>query len=199
MNPFAKGMGRAMPFSARVVLTCVGLAGIAQVASAEEAKKPGALEPLLAREAGTWDCDIKMYFKGPQGPPTEFKGVEENTPVCKGKFLLTKFKYAMGNRGTFEGHALVGYDSRSKKYVGTWVDSMITAPSQINAEYDEASHTLTDVRTAVGGGGVEFESKHVTKWMDNSSKTLTISMVVEKDGKRSDIKLFEMTAKKRES
>ena len=53
--------------------------------SAETTDQPMKPKDLLAREAGTWDCDIRMYFKGPQAPPTEYKGVEENTLLCGGK------------------------------------------------------------------------------------------------------------------
>jgi hypothetical protein len=152
---------------------------------------------LLTKEAGTWDCEIEMYFRGPQAPPAAFKGVEENTLVSGNKFLLTKFNYTMGRRGNFEGHGLYGYDSRAKRFIGTWVDNMTSAPSQINAVYDDESKTLTDLRTVVDGAGNEIESKHVTQWLDDSTKKLEIYMTLEDDGTKTEVKLMEMTAKKR--
>jgi hypothetical protein len=97
------------------------------LASAQPQPKPGKAHALLARDAGTWDCNIKMFFQGPSGPPAEFKGVEVNKLVSGGLYLQTSFTYPMGGRGAFEGHSLMGYDPRSKKYVGTWVDNFTSA------------------------------------------------------------------------
>jgi hypothetical protein len=174
------------------------VAGIPSRAEAQNLVQPGKPHELLAREAGTWDCDIKMFFRGPAAPPAEFKGVEVNELVSGGLYLRTSFNYPMGNRGEFEGHALIGYDPRSKKYVGTWVDNHTTVPSQVQGEYDENSKTMTDRRTVVGGGGNEFKSKQVTTWLDDSNKKLEIFIIVEADGKDTEIKLMEMTATKRE-
>src|SRR5437868_5084077 len=66
------------------------------------APKPGEAHKVLEKQAGTWDCAIKTFFQGPDGPASESTGVEENKVVCDGLFLLTNFKCKMGDRD-FEG------------------------------------------------------------------------------------------------
>jgi hypothetical protein len=166
------------------------------IALAQTPSEPDKARELFARDAGTWDCAIKMYFRGPNSTPTEYKGVEVNQLLCEGRCVQTSFSYPMGRR-RFEGHALVGYDPRSKQFVGTWVDNFTSAPSIINASYDEAAKTTTEFRTAVDGSGQEVKNKQVTTWLDDATKKLEIYMLVTADGKETEVKLMESTAKKR--
>jgi hypothetical protein len=80
-----------------------------------------------------------MFFRGPDSPPAAFKGVEVNKLVSGDLYLQTSFKCPMGDRGEFEGHSLMGYDPRSKKYVGAWVDNFTSVPSQLTGEFNEQS------------------------------------------------------------
>jgi hypothetical protein len=151
---------------------------------------------LFAKEAGTWDCDVKMYLKGPTAAPSEFKGVEVNTLVSGGLYVQTSFKFKMGAR-EFEGHSLVGYDPRSKTYVGTWVDNFTSIPRQIKSEYNEAAKTLTTRSTVVDGAGKEIQNKEVVTWLDNGKKKLEIFMIIDSAGKQTEVILMESTATKR--
>jgi hypothetical protein len=166
-------------------------------AVAQPTPKPGKPHELLASDAGTWDCEVKMFLRGPQAPPTEFKGVEVNKLVSGGLYLQSSFTYAMGNRGGFEGHSLMGYNPRTKKYVGTWVDNFTSVPSEIDGEYDEKSKTLTIHSTVVDGQGNEMKSKNTTTWLDDSKKQFAAFLIVEAEGKNMEVKLMEMTATKR--
>ncbi|MEX2142160.1 MAG: DUF1579 domain-containing protein [Pirellulales bacterium] len=174
-----------------LVVVCIPTLVVAQ------ANRPGKAHELLASEAGTWDCEVKMFFQGPGRPPTEFKGVEVNKLVSGGLYLQTSFTYPMGDRGEFEGHSLMGYDPRVKKYVGTWVDNFTSVPSPINGEYDEKSKTMTVRSTVVDGSGKELKSKNVTTWLDDSRKKFAAFLIVEAGGKETEVKLMEMTATKR--
>jgi uncharacterized protein DUF1579 len=197
MQRFVKMNGRVIGCVSIVAVVSIGLLCVTKCVAAEDQSKPAKAKDLLARNAGTWDCEIKMFFKGPKAPPTIIKGVEENKLVAGGKFLQTSFRYPMGRRGEFEGHGLTGYDSRSNRIVGTWVDSMTSVPSRVNEEFDEKTNTLTDHRTVIDGAGNEMQSKHVITWLDNSTKKHEIFMVASAGGKDTEIKLLEMTATKR--
>jgi hypothetical protein len=179
------------------LILCLGVCALPDVTSAQDAKPASKPHELLARSAGTWDCDVKMFFRGPQAPAAEFKGTEVNELVSGGKYLRTSFSYTMGNRGKFEGHSLLGFDPRTKRYVGTWVDNFTAAPSRIDEEYDEQSNTMTDHRTVVDGAGNEIESKHITTWLDDSRKKVEIFMIVRDGDKTTETKLMEMVATKR--
>jgi hypothetical protein len=164
---------------------------------AQEAPKPTAAHALLASNVGTWDCDVNLYFRGPQSPPTEVKGVEENKLLGGGLYLQRSFTYPMRNR-QFEGHLLMGYDPRSKKYVGTWVDNFTSVPSQVQGDYDENAKTLTVRNAVVDRSGNELKQKQVTTWLEDSKKKLEIYLIVEAGGKETEIKLMEMVATKRQ-
>jgi Protein of unknown function (DUF1579) len=158
--------------------------------------KPTDAHKMLADSAGTWDAVVKMYFRGPKGPPTESNGVETSEMVSGGFYSLTKFKYKMRDQD-FEGHGLFGYDPRTSEYVGTWVDNFTTVPQQMRGKYDADQKTLTMFGTVVDDAGNEIKQKQVTKFIDSNTKTLQIFMIVEADGKSREIKLMELTAKKR--
>ena len=158
--------------------------------------KPTDAHKIFADDAGTWDATVKMYFRGPTGPATETSGVEVNELVSGGMYSRTTFKYKMRGK-EFEGHGLMGYDPRSKEYTGTWVDNFTSIPSQMKGKYDAEKKTLTLFNTVVDGSGNEMKTKQVTKFVDDKTKTLEILMVIDAGGQTQEIKLMEMTAKKR--
>ena len=165
-------------------------------AGAQDLPKPGKAHLLFASDAGTWDCDVKMFFAGPAGPPIESKGVEVNQLVSGDLYLQTSFTYQLG-RVKFEGHGLMGYDPRTKQYVGTWVDNFTPIPTQFHGEYNEKTKTLTVHSVVADGRGQELKQKQITTWLDESTKKFTIFLIVDAGGKETDVKLMEMTAKKR--
>lgn len=158
--------------------------------------KPGAAHKIFAHDAGTWDCEVKMYMAGPEGPPVTFKGVEKNELVSGDLYLLSEFKAKMGEQD-FEGRALMGYNPKSKKYEGTWADSFTSAPSQMTGEFDDESRVMTLLCKVQDESGEEMLQKQVTKYHDDDTKTFTLYLVVDEGGKTSDLKVMEMTAKKR--
>ena len=183
-------MIRAITFVAAVALS------VQLSAQQPESPKPTDAHKQFADDAGTWDCDVKMYFRGPKGPAAESKGVETNELISGGFYSLSTFKYKMRNK-EFEGHGLFGYDPRTKEYVGTWVDNFTTVPQQMKGTYDADQKTLTMFGTVVDGAGNEIKQKQVTKFVDNNNKTMQIFMIIDVGGKSREIKLMEMTAKKR--
>src|SRR3712207_3844677 len=103
---------------------------LATTAGGQDPTEPAADHELFEREAGKWDCGVQM-FTTRKGPPVRFRGVEVNKPVSGGLYLHTSLTYAMGDR-KFEGHSLMGYDPRTKRYVGTWADNFTAIPRQIH-------------------------------------------------------------------
>lgn len=158
--------------------------------------KPGEAHEILAKDAGTWSSEVKMYFQGPTGPASVYKGVETNKVVSGGLYLRSEFTCKMGKR-TFEGHSLLGYDPRSKAYVGTWVDNFSTAPSSLKGTYDSKSKTMTIYSKVFDPeSGQELQQKQITTWESDTKKKFEIFLVVEAGGKKMDIKLMEMTSTK---
>jgi hypothetical protein len=155
--------------------------------------EPGEAHALLARDVGTWDCKVTMHF---EGGPKEFTAVETNRLVNRGLHLVTTFEMPMGER-TFTGHGLTGWDAKSKKYVGTWADSFTTTPARTEGTVDPETNTSTTHSTVVDPSGAELVQKQVTKWTGDDEKTFTIFLVIEVAGVKQDLKLMEMTARRR--
>ena len=138
-----------------------------------------------------------MFYQGPGAPPSEFKGVEVNRLVSGDMYLQSSFNCPMGDRGNFEGHLLMGYDHRIKKYIGMSVNNFTTVPTRLEGNYDENEQAFVIYSIAVDGGGNELKSKHVTTWLDESKKKLEIFLIVESSGKETNVKLMETISQKR--
>lgn len=85
---------------------------------------PGEAHKKLATMAGTWDTTSKMWMQ-PGAPPTESKGTAVSTMILGGRYLEQRFEGTMMDQ-PFSGIGYTGYDNGTKKYVGTWMDSMGT-------------------------------------------------------------------------
>lgn len=183
------------------LLLSLGLTGFAVLLSAQQAHKfptpkPAEAHQLLAKDAGTWDTVVKMFFQGPGAPAVEYKGVETVELVSGGLYSRTTSKCKMGDQD-YEGHTLVGYNPRSREYTGTSVNNFVPAPMQLKGTHDAEKKTLTMLSTVVDGKGNELKQKEVTKFIDDKTKTFTSFMLVDAGGKEVEIKLMEVTAKKR--
>ncbi len=156
--------------------------------------KPGPAHEMLAMDAGTWDCEVKMYFQGPDGPATEFKGVAVNVLVSGDLYLKSEFTCQMGER-KFEAHSLMGYDAEAKHYTGVWVDNFTVTPAVVKGEYDETTKTYTESRKVVSEAGQAIEQKAVMTWTGDAARKTEVFWVL---GEGLEVKIMEMTATKRE-
>ena len=183
------------------LLISLGLLALAAQLTAQEAHKfptpkPTEAHRILANNAGTWDTVVKIFFQGPTAPPMEYKGVETAELVSGGLYLRTTSKCKMGDQD-YEGHSLVGYNPRSKEYMGTAVNNFGPAPVQLKGTYDAEKKTLTMLSAVVDGKGNEIKQKEVTKFIDDKTKMFTSYMLVNAGGKEMEVKLMEVTARKR--
>lgn len=104
--------------------------------------KPTEHHKALAREVGTWDATLKLWMGGPGTDPTESKGVETNTLMKGGLWLLSDFKGEAAGM-EFVGRGSHGYDTLKNKHVSTWIDSMSTSLMVSEGTYDEKTKSLT--------------------------------------------------------
>jgi hypothetical protein len=87
-------------------------------------EKPGKHHKHLEMMAGTWD--VKSIFHFSPGRVIEMNGVEIAKMQPNGFWLITDFSGKF--MGTpFNGHAVMGYETHKKKYIGTWADSFGSA------------------------------------------------------------------------
>jgi hypothetical protein len=136
--------------------------------------KPGPEHEHLKKDVGRWDAMVEM-FEGPGSEPQKSKGVETNTLMAGGLWLVTEFKGDMGGMA-FEGHGITGYDPNKKKYVGTWADSMSTGLSTVESTYDAGKKTLTGWIEGPDPSGKTIKMRTVTEWKDDNTRVVTFHM-----------------------
>ena len=120
------------------------------------------------KDVGAWTIKGKMLM--PQGFQ-EFKGEEE--VVAIGKFW-TVSHYSSDIFGGLKGSATMGFDPRSKKFIGTWVDSFQPAVTHMKGTYDKKTETMTFATTGVGMDGKPMPGKIVIQYKDENSHTFTM-------------------------
>ena len=168
-------MFRIQPSRRLMSLAVVCLAAVA-AAIAQEAEfqppQPSAEHEQMAREAGTWDAEIKMWHTA-DGEPMLSQGTETNTMFGQ-YWLLSEFKSDFGGQ-PYEGRGQFGYDPVAKKCVGTWIDTMTPYAQKMEGAYDPKNHTLTmntEYRDPMTGKMAK--GKNVTKYIDNDTKKFEI-------------------------
>ncbi len=180
--------------AAAVLGACSGAR--AQEGAGPPVPKPTAEHKVLAEEEGTWDANVKMFMGGPDAEPTASKGVEVNTMMTGGLWMLSKFEGEVAGM-KFEGRGQFGYDPLKKKYVGTWVDSMAPTLSVLEGTYDAKTRTMT-----YEGEGVDpnskskYTQKMITTLKDDGTRAFTLTMKSDMTGGK-EMKVMEVTYTKR--
>jgi uncharacterized protein DUF1579 len=152
----------------RQLCACLVVLFVAAVSLAQEQPpqpKPGPEHARLKSMEGTWDA--KMIMPGAEKP---VPCVATYKMELGGLWLVSDFRCddpAM----KFQGKGLDSYDPAKKKYVGVWVDSMMTAPMTVEGTYDEKTKTTTSIGEGPGPDGKPMKMKMVTKETDANHQT----------------------------
>jgi hypothetical protein len=158
-----------------VVVGCAGgMLLVNGMVRAQEAPKPGPEHDLLKRLEGSWEATVKAG-------PEESKGTMTYKMEMGGLWLVSSFKSNFGGM-KFEGKGLDSYDAAKKKFVGVWVDSMMTAPMITEGTFDKEGKVLTMTGEGPGLDGKPAKLKMVTELKDNDTQVFTM-FAPDKDGK----------------
>lgn len=157
----------------RPIVCTVLLAMAANSVAAQGPIPPTEEHQALRREAGVWDATMKLWIMPNQEEPMVVEGTETNRLL--GSFwLISKFESQFGGV-EFTGHAQLGYDPVSKKYVGTWIDTMTPYMATMEGDRNQESDTLTMVSTARDPQtGKISTTTNVTEFVDENTKTFTM-------------------------
>jgi hypothetical protein len=170
-----------------VVASMLGTPAMAQFT------KPGPEHKILAADEGTWDATVKSFAAGPDAEPTVSKGTEVNTVLPGGLWVLSKFEGDFDGV-KFEGRGQFGYDPLKKKYVGTWIDSLMPNLMVLEGSYDAKAKTMTFVGEAIEPNSkTPYTQKMVTTMKDDGTRLFTLYMKFDKG----DVKFMEIEYKKR--
>jgi hypothetical protein len=152
------------------------------------APQPGPEHSHLAAQAGTWDCVVT----GADGKKS--KAVSTSRMECGGLWLVSDFKGDMDGK-PFQGRGLDSYDPAKKKYVGVWVDSMVTTPLFFEGTRDAATKTTTSTCECPGPDGKPMKMRAVSKEIDNDHATFEMYMTGP-DGKEAKMMTIDYTRRK---
>ena len=182
------------------VVVAVAALGASATSRAQEGgppiPKPTAEHKILAADEGTWDANIKTFTSGPDAEPSVSKGVEVNTVMTGGLWMLSKFQGEFGGVA-FEGRGQFGYDPVKKKYVGTWLDSWTPSLAVLEGSYDAKTKTMTYVGDGVGPDGkTKYTQKMVTTTKDDGTRVFTLYMKYDSAG-AGEVKFMEITYTKK--
>src|SRR5438445_4499973 len=133
--------------------------------------KPGPEHMHLKSMEGAWDAIVTTHQDGKKAKAEATYKME-----CGGLWLVSDFQGEFEG-AKFQGKGLDGYDPAKKKYVGVWVDSMITSPMLIEGTYDASTKTTTQTGEAPGPDGKPMKMKLVTKMPDNNHQTFEMYMI----------------------
>jgi hypothetical protein len=142
-------------------------------ARAQEFPKPGPEHELLKKLEGTWEATMK-------GMGMESKGTMTYKMDVGGLWLTSNFEGDFGG-AKFHGKGFDSYDAGKKKYVGVWVDNMITTPLVMEGSYDKDKKALTMTGDATGPDGKPAKMKTVTHFKDDNNVHFEMFMGDEKE------------------
>jgi hypothetical protein len=135
--------------------------------------KPGPEHEQLKKLEGAWEASVSFAGGSSKGTMTYKMGIG-------GLWLRSSFKGDFGGM-PFEGTGLDTYDPAKKKYIGVWVDSMVTTPLIMEGTYDKDAKTLTMIGEGPGMDGKPAKLKTVTEMKDDDNMVFTMS-APDKDG-----------------
>lgn len=105
--------------------------------------KPGKEHELLKQFVGEWDAECS-FAGDPNGAPMVMKGTQSSKMGLGGFWLLSEFKGEMFGQ-PFEGRSTMTFSLLKKKYVGTWIDSMMPHIFASEGEVDAAGKVFSMV------------------------------------------------------
>jgi hypothetical protein len=129
----------------------------------------------------TYEADATM---GPGQPPSKFKG-SESVRSLGGLWVVAEGQGEMPGGGAATTMMTLGYDPQDRRYVGTWIGSMMTHLWVYDGSLDAAERVLTldtEGPNFADGGKTVAKFKDVIEFKSEDHRVLTSHMLGE-DGK----------------
>jgi len=136
----------------------------------------------LQKLVGEWIYESEATME-PGKPPNRFSGTE-NVRSLGGLWILAEGQGEMPGGGTATTMMTLGYDPQKKRFVGTWVGSMMTYLWVYDGELDAAERVLTlnaEGPSMATEGKIE-KYKDVIEFKNDNHRVLTSRMLGD-DGK----------------
>jgi hypothetical protein len=135
----------------------------------------------LNQFVGNWDYETEI-FMDPTKPPMKVKGTEVVRSLG-GFWIVADGKSEMMGK-PFTSVLTLGFDPQSKKYVGTWVDSMGSTLWKYEGNVDSSGKILTleTEGPCPMKPGQLSKFREVTEWKSKDERVFTSNMLGD-DGK----------------
>ncbi|MGH2415461.1 MAG: DUF1579 domain-containing protein [Microcystaceae cyanobacterium] len=136
----------------------------------------------LQKLVGEWTYETETTM-GPEQPPEKATGTE-SVRSLGGLWILAEGQGEMPGCGAATTMMTLGYDLQKKRYVGTWIGSMMTHLWVYDGELDAAERVLTlnAEGPALTGEGKMAKYKDALEFKSDEHRVLT-SHVLGDDGK----------------
>lgn len=95
---------------------------------------------VIALEAGTWDAVISVHPRTAGGKLASATGVQINEVRSGGLWMLNRMSV---NGGAYEGTGIWGYDAKTGRYSGAWVDNGTGSMRMDDGSWDATTNTMT--------------------------------------------------------
>jgi hypothetical protein len=102
---------------------------------------PGEHHRHLQALAGDWKVATRMWAE-PSAPPVESRGKMHASPILGGRFIESRYEGDLLGL-LVSGVGIDGYDNRSQKHVGMWIDSQGTALVVLEGSCSEGGKVVT--------------------------------------------------------
>jgi len=160
-----------------------------------KAGMPGPEHAEMAKNAGTWDAEVKFLdmASGKWSDPS--KGTARFEPIFDGRYMQMTFEGTMtmgGQTMPFKGMSIMGYDNMKKKYFSTWIDSMSTM--MMKSEGTKSGNTLTLMGSMPDPMGHESKTREVVTHTD--ADHMKYEMYCDMMGKEAKMMEINYTRKK---
>jgi len=136
----------------------------------------------LQKLLGEWTCEAEMKMK-PDEPPVTSKATE-SVRSLGGLWIVAEGQGEMPGSGDATTMMTLGYDPQKKRYLGTWIGSMMTHMWVYSGALDTAGNVLTLDTEGPGmaGAGTLAKYQDVIEIKSANHRILS-SQVLGDDGK----------------
>ncbi|WP_166828008.1 DUF1579 domain-containing protein [Thalassoroseus pseudoceratinae] len=141
----------------------------------EEYATPGTEHKQFRRMVGDWKTKTTSYYPNPE-KPTVTEGSAKFRMILGGRFLQQRFQGEYEGK-PYTGIGISGYDKATKKYVGSWMDTMGTGIMSTTGKYNEETHQMVESGTSHSPLG-QIEFRMVTDYQSDDAFTFTMFMTV---------------------
>ncbi len=130
--------------------------------------KKGPEHESLARFAGTWRAEVKIYFAPGQGPQVS-QGTMVNTLLLNGLFLGQDYH---DDAGMFEGRGYWGYNTTDQRYEGFWIDPMASFFQLEQGQHNRATDTYEMRGSMTERSGKPMQKRSVIAFRSANEHTM---------------------------